>query len=1248
MVNRLAMVPGYILKTMEEIPAKNRHFPICRKQKAGILFTDVTKFTKLTEIVSDKGHYGVEIITEILNYYFEEMFAVIKQTDGSLLKYGGDSILAIFEGNKKSAVSRMQSCLKQMFNSLDKMNVLFKEKYGVTISFHFNTSYGSTETVIVGNPKYQLDYYIVGDAVKDVFDGGLIEKKYPISDETFASFKDEKDAIKNSIYFVPEQVAKKMESSDFRAELRNSAILFLSPADKSGKDIIDSGAFQAYYLKLQKIVSDLDGFINKIDFTEKGYLVLITFGIPNVHEDDIERAFICSQKILQISSKTIKSRIGVTYSNIYSGVLGAKERFEYGVIGNAVNIAARIMSLAKYGEADFSEEIISQISSRFAFELVQTTKVKGIREAINVYRISGELPDSWSLYESKYKNINFVGFSNLFSQNDVIQDTKPLLISGNSGVGKSILVYNLIKYYAEQSMEFDLISADEFSRKQPLNIVFNILKSYDELKDFRTNFNVLKNFCQNHNLKINNKLMEDYLFAGKDSYEKSELDAVFETLSDIIAVLFTKIKLLCIDNVQWIDIISSKIIKQTIPKLMMNGTKLILISRKTESFKALFDNEHTELRMENLNEKDSIELIQNELPKASMQVAELLVKITKGNPSFIHEMNKTIKRYFRLKKDVIRITDIKNMEREGKIPMNLENVFLGQYENFDNESKQFLKIASIFGTDFSESKFSLFQDKFKPEKLIKVISKLSDDGIIFRKELSSDSTYLFTNGLMRDTIYRTILKSEKKSLHNKIGQHLITEQSKNLNKYYEIITNHFIKAENKSKIYEYAVLSAVKTNSLSAFDDSLYYLQHAKANTNAANKLLPLQLREAELHLILGHVNETKTILDEIDLKQISEKKLQDQYHFIKVKTYGLIKDFDAMKNYIESECDNVTSQKYLFEIQLYDLDRLRMQSELDEFKIQADKLQVSLRESGNTKNLIKLLSVMGQFYINQGYYDSAKDAYSEMSEASTEVGAKLYKRMALHGIGNIYSRTGKLEKAMGFYTKARNLAESIGDKNGYGKALTDIATVLRRKNKFTQAIEIYNESLTIAKLIGDRMQEEVVTYQIGEAYFIMENYDEAVVYLEKAKTIAEQISDSVGISYACDALGDIYNFKENFDEAEKIYKQNLELQKKINDREGIGHTLGNLGNVANGRGDFDTAVSFYEQQINLLTEIGDKSSSGRGYFNWGYLEFQRKDFDESVKKFTQALELFQECGELNRIDTAKEWIENAKKEIKT
>jgi class 3 adenylate cyclase len=59
-----------------------------------------------------------------------------------------------------------------------------------------------------------------------------------------------------------------------------------------------------------------------------------------------ERAFVCASIIARIKLPNSIIRIGVNYSNLYAGVIGSEHRYEYGIIGNCVNIAARLMSFA--------------------------------------------------------------------------------------------------------------------------------------------------------------------------------------------------------------------------------------------------------------------------------------------------------------------------------------------------------------------------------------------------------------------------------------------------------------------------------------------------------------------------------------------------------------------------------------------------------------------------------------------------------------------------------------------------------------------------------------------------------------------------------------------------------------------------------------------------------------------------------------------------------------------------------------
>ena len=145
MPHQVSLLPNYIVDMVKGIQlSRSSQYPIVRTEEMGIIFTDVSSFTKITEKVSSKGHYGVEIITEVLHTYFNEMVNCITMFGGDVIKFGGDSIVAIFCGKRDAVLSQIDSCVKDMLIALDRINPTFQQNYGFTISF------------MVGYPMVQL------------------------------------------------------------------------------------------------------------------------------------------------------------------------------------------------------------------------------------------------------------------------------------------------------------------------------------------------------------------------------------------------------------------------------------------------------------------------------------------------------------------------------------------------------------------------------------------------------------------------------------------------------------------------------------------------------------------------------------------------------------------------------------------------------------------------------------------------------------------------------------------------------------------------------------------------------------------------------------------------------------------------------------------------------------------------------------------------------------------------------------
>ena len=63
-----------------------------------LCFVDISGFTRLSEALARRGRIGAEELTEVLDRVFGEMLRLAYERGGSLLKFGGDALLLLFEG----------------------------------------------------------------------------------------------------------------------------------------------------------------------------------------------------------------------------------------------------------------------------------------------------------------------------------------------------------------------------------------------------------------------------------------------------------------------------------------------------------------------------------------------------------------------------------------------------------------------------------------------------------------------------------------------------------------------------------------------------------------------------------------------------------------------------------------------------------------------------------------------------------------------------------------------------------------------------------------------------------------------------------------------------------------------------------------------------------------------------------------------------------------------------------------------
>ncbi|MEY3201243.1 MAG: hypothetical protein RIR70_793 [Pseudomonadota bacterium] len=154
-----------------------------------------------------------------------------------------------------------------------------------------------------------------------------------------------------------------------------------------------------YMTEMSTAARNWGGYINNFI----GDAIVVVFGTPVHHDDNEWRAVAAALEMrnrlhaLNLKRRAMKrapiyTGIGISTGDVVAGQMGAADRFLYTVIGDAVNIAARLEALTKDFPAHpilMNEETYSAISQRneIPFENLGPQKLKGREETVNVVGI---------------------------------------------------------------------------------------------------------------------------------------------------------------------------------------------------------------------------------------------------------------------------------------------------------------------------------------------------------------------------------------------------------------------------------------------------------------------------------------------------------------------------------------------------------------------------------------------------------------------------------------------------------------------------------------------------------------------------------------------------------------------------------------------------------------------------------------------------------------------------------------------
>jgi len=602
-----------------------------------------------------------------------------------------------------------------------------------------------------------------------------------------------------------------------------------------------------------------------------GDAVLAFFGAPISHEDDPQRAVLAGlamtegiqkyrQQIEKQRNLAFDVRIGINTGLVVVGEIGSNLRAEYTVMGDAVNLAARMEQTAQPGTIQISGYTYKLIAPLFKFESLGMIDVKGKTEPVPAYRVVGLQKKPGRLRGIEGLNAPLIGReAELMQLEHILHQVADhgqghlVCLIGEAGLGKSRLTRELKEAYLDdhlthvfwsESRALSFESSRPYSQFQQHIRHFFEVNSHDSAEVVHAKIVELLKQQDSKNPTQTEHILETLLGVSLINVEDSNIkegrfkQELFATVNQAVEERMAQAPIVMVfEDLHWADQASVELLLHLLPLMTTKPLLLLCVMRPDteapswqvkQNAETLFSNHYTEIALSPLSSQDSEELVNqllviSELPT---QLRHLIQEKSEGNPFFLEEVVRTLLNegvvqrtadglYWQATRD---ITDI-------AIPDNLQSLLMARIDRLAEETKQTLQRASVIGRLFSYELLAAISSD--PSLLPEQLNQLAELGMIRQTTTTTEPSYIFHHVLTQEAAYQTILLRHRRALHHQLGHILEDRYATQLESYAPILGHHFYEGGHVEKSGYYYTLAGDIAFQLSATTEAMTHYQRA-------------------------------------------------------------------------------------------------------------------------------------------------------------------------------------------------------------------------------------------------------------------------------------------------------------------------------------------------------------------------------------------------------------------------------------
>lgn len=1240
------LTPPLILERLQAAEASGR-FP------AVVLFVDTSGFTPLTVRLTEHERAGAEVLANILLAVFAPLVESVYAHGGLVGGFAGDAFKAIFPGAEEDAYLRALAAA-QSIRQWMAAHPHQETPYG-TFDFAVRTSIADGEVTWSiwsaageGPTAQSHAYTFAGSAIDRAVQGeqhadagGLVitrriqERLAAAMPAALAVTPVAANEEYRKLHILdpallpapgpvaqPDDPPLALAQAFYPADLLNLAAqgefryvvsLFLNVQTLPEPDSPDP-----LMPALFRLLHQYGGYlcrVGRIGARDEGGTFLLFWGAPISHENDVVRAL---NFVLNLRDQTsVPLRAGITFQRSYAGFVGSPLREEYTCYGTGVNLAARQMVAAGWGDIWLDVETARRAAG-FEVALAGQMRFKGFDAEQPVFALRGRSEQAVSGHQTALigRTEELAHLLAVLQPARSEQRADLVVVVGEAGIGKSRLLYEARRRLttpdatatgpAESLVQWFHCPTDEILR-QPLNPFRYLLRTYfgqsptaterENKAQFDHTLDALIAQTTDPTLRQELARTRSFLGALVDLFWEDSLYAQvaphlrFEnTFGALRALLLAESHrqplIVEIEDLQWLDVESHQFLQRLFSGVAEYPLIVVATSREDPAVERWGENVRIHLlHIPALSAAEVADLAERRLGQSvAPALVELVQSRSEGNPFFAEQLLLYLQ-----EQDLLVATAAGLAPTTTELlPDAVQALLVARLDRLAQTVKEVVQTASVLGREFEVTVLSRML-RNTPDVLASL--HLAEDEAIWTA--LTELRYLFRHTLLREAAYEMQLRARLRTLHHLAAECIEQVYAADLAPHYADLAYHYHQALVPAQERRFARLAGERAAEQFANADAVRFFTRALELTSTDDHAGRYDLLAARARVLQTQGNraaQREDVENMIALAAALEDPIRQADAALAQAEYAeATSDFPAAVAATRRALDfAVAGEDFLLQARAYE-HQARKSWRLGQYSealAQAGQALALAQTHGFREVEADALVSLGITHWYMGDYPQATTHFERSLPIYEEIGKRFAQGPPLSNLGLVAQNLGDHAAALRYLNAALALYHETGDRLRQGIGRTNAGISYQRLGQYERALQYQHEALVIFRELNDRFGMMVAQGNLGAIAIDLGDDELARAYIAASLELARAIGSRGYDSLPSAILAEIDIRQGAGEEAYERLQQALASARTVGYRENESKILSKVGRAALTLGRPEEAAPAYEQALAIRTEL--------------------------------------------------------------